>query len=378
MTSSFECREAPPVSVLFFSRGRGHGHAVPDMAIAEALSAIDSRIELKFASYATGAETFRSAGVPVIDLGLPENNPFIETLSRCYRMIDAVRPPIVIAHEEFAAMAAAKIAGVPAIFVSAWLPPIGSVSAESLVSAASILVIERPGLFPVPPGATAPVHYVGPILRKMAYTSKDRTRLREELGLADDALAVLMVQGGWANEERAPAMRTVLSAFRGLERRRKRLFWLAGKDAPLVRREIVGLPDIQVFEFFRPIEKLMAACDLVITKGTRGVTLDAASVGVPSLSLSFANNPIDDALVGRIRNNTALNAKAVTGEMLARYIEEIAAARPRYVPNIDGFDSDGAASAARVLATEVRRVLCAQAEPVAYTGSEAAAPALTS
>ena len=41
--------------ILFFSRGRGRGHAIPDMQIAKELERQDSEIEIRFVSYGTGA-----------------------------------------------------------------------------------------------------------------------------------------------------------------------------------------------------------------------------------------------------------------------------------------------------------------------------------
>lgn len=65
--------------VLFFSRGRGHGHDMPDMAIADELAKLRNDIDLKFVSYGTGAKTFVAHGRPVIDLDLPDRNPIWKT-----------------------------------------------------------------------------------------------------------------------------------------------------------------------------------------------------------------------------------------------------------------------------------------------------------
>jgi hypothetical protein len=44
-----------PVDVLFFARGRGRGHAVPDTAIVDELLQLSPDLNVCFASYATGA-----------------------------------------------------------------------------------------------------------------------------------------------------------------------------------------------------------------------------------------------------------------------------------------------------------------------------------
>lgn len=60
------------MDILFFSRGRGRGHAIPDLAIAKRLLHADPSLALAFASYGTGAETIRNSGCDLIDLRLSE------------------------------------------------------------------------------------------------------------------------------------------------------------------------------------------------------------------------------------------------------------------------------------------------------------------
>jgi hypothetical protein len=86
------------------------------------------------------------------------------------------------------------------------------------------------------------------------------------------------------------------------------------------RQLSAALGRVKIVPFADPIERFLAAADVVITKGTRGITHDAASVGVPSISLSHGHNPIDDLLIPRITNNRALNTRAVTPEILRDYI----------------------------------------------------------
>jgi UDP:flavonoid glycosyltransferase YjiC (YdhE family) len=342
--------------ILLFSRGRGHGHAIPDMAMIAELKQVAPGISVEIASYATGSRTFQTAGHPVIDLGLAENNGFIETQAACHRLIGKMRPDIVVAHEEFGAISAAGLAGIPSIFVSAWLPQTKSVAVEALAVAGSIIVIDHPGVFFVPPGVTAPVHHVGPILRRMKYTVRDRSTLRQELGMAPDALAILVVSGGWAVEERAPVVDTILAAFQALPPADKRLIWLAGRDCDALRQRVNGTQGIEVLGFYDPIERMIAPCDVVITKGTRGITLDAASVGVPSISLSSGLNPIDDIMVPRIRTNTALNARAVDGAILAGYIGKIVNDPLARRAHPAGAEANGAALAAQTILAEIRRL----------------------
>jgi hypothetical protein len=52
---------------------------MPDLAIMEAVRAIDDKLVFQFVSYGTGALTLSEFGHSVVDLGLPDDNPFFET-----------------------------------------------------------------------------------------------------------------------------------------------------------------------------------------------------------------------------------------------------------------------------------------------------------
>lgn len=58
--------------ILFFSRGRGRGHAIPDMEIAKELTKDRQDVQVHFVSYGTGARTIEQYGFPLIDVELPD------------------------------------------------------------------------------------------------------------------------------------------------------------------------------------------------------------------------------------------------------------------------------------------------------------------
>src|SRR5687768_3344241 len=120
METSLAVDNTVKTRALFFSRGRGHGHAIPDMAIVDELESLAPEIAVSFASYATGAATFKAANRSVFNMGLAENNGFLETLFKACDLILDQKPNIIISHEEFAALPAARLAGIPSIFISAW------------------------------------------------------------------------------------------------------------------------------------------------------------------------------------------------------------------------------------------------------------------
>jgi len=96
---------------------------------------------------------------------------------------------------------------------------------------------------------------------------------------------------------------------------------------------------------------------VVITKGNRGTIMDAASLGVPSISLSYGQNPIDEILVAGIKSNHALNAKAMDAQILRRFIEQLSTIPPKLRAMPLGLHKRGGEYAAKILANEIKRLL---------------------
>lgn len=293
------------------------------MEIGSIIQSMAPKVEVQFASYSTGAATFRSSGVDVVDIGMSESNPYLATQIKAFELIRRVAPDIVVAHEEFAALPAAKMAGLASVFISAWLPVGASIASESMSFADAAIVLGEPGIFPVPQGFSGKMYYAGTAYRRLSSDVGNRTTLRNEYSIPHDALCVVVLPGGSASEKSSPMADVVLSAFFGLSKRPKRLYWVSAKDHDLLQAKVSGLEGVNLVKYAHPIENLLSCADLVITKGTRGSTLDAAAVGVPSISLSPGTNPVDDVLVPRIRTNIALNLHAVDGPILAEYMKRV-------------------------------------------------------
>lgn len=359
------------IRILFFSRGRGRGHAVPDLAIAEEISRFDRTISVQFVSYGTGAETIRRAGRSVIDLGLPEDNLFMPTLTAAHALIAALKPTLVVSHEEFSVLPAAQMAGVRSVLITDWFPPATNAAGEAVAFADSIIFLGEGGIFPLPgPVRRAPV-YVGPVVKKMSCALADRNDLRRGMGIGEAALVVAVIPGAWANETRAPIAQTVLQAYRQLATSDKVLLWLCtAKDHESLSQLAAGLPNVRVIQDCAAVENVIVASDVVIAKGNRGTIMDAASLGVPSISLSGGMNRIDEILVARIRSNVALEVHAVDAAMLVTCIERQHASRGKDRPEPLNLHVRGGEEAARTLVREVQR-LCARPGPVARGPAEA-------
>jgi UDP:flavonoid glycosyltransferase YjiC (YdhE family) len=310
-------------TVLFFTRGRGRGHAIPDLVILEELKKIaPPDLEWVFASYSAGAATLAEAGLPVIDLLLPDDAPFLEILVRATRTMAKVRADAVVSHEEFAVLPAAHVFRKPVVFLVDFFP-LAEPRLDSLRYAQRILFIEHRGLFPEPREVAGRVRYLGPVLRPLAAARADRPAAREELGLAPGTKLISVIPGAWANEKRAPLFNLVLAAFRALPQADKKLIWVAGADQPALAAQVNGAPDVSIVRQQSPIERLMVASDLVVTKANRGTTIEAARLAVPSLSLSFGINRIDETIIPRLHSNLPLQAEGIDAPFLSATMDQL-------------------------------------------------------
>ena len=88
--------------MLFFVRGLGSGHAIPDLGIAHELRKLRPDVQIAFASYGTGAKTLAEHKAPLVDLQLPEEGDFAEMLVRAGKTIARLTPDLVVSHEETA------------------------------------------------------------------------------------------------------------------------------------------------------------------------------------------------------------------------------------------------------------------------------------
>ena len=310
------------IGVLFFSRGRGRGHAVPDAALAAELCRLRDDVDVRFVSYATGAETFAELDHTVIDLDLPEDNPLFETLIRATRVIGWLKPSLVIAHEELPALAAAKILELPTVYLADWFGRPEDIRTSLLAYADEIVFLDEAGVFPEPVQAAGRVQYVGPVLRPFCYTRQDRLRARQELGIPADQTVISVLPGSWT-EDKAPIFSLVVAAFDLIPEKPKMLIWIAGEDHAILEKQARSRTDIVIKKQEWQMDRLMVASDVAVTKATRKTSMELAALGIPSISLSHGLNRIDDIRVKLIPSNTALQAKEVEAAILAGTVTRI-------------------------------------------------------
>lgn len=320
-----------PKHLLFFSRGMGRGHAVPDAAIAVDLSKVMPGVRVTFVSYSTGAETLRTLGCTVIDLDLPEDNPLRETALRSFRLIQSQRPSLIVSHEEFCVPPIAEALGIPSIFITDWFAHKEHVAMQGLQYADEILFMDDQGSYDEPPYLVGKIRYIGPVFRHLTYSPQDAGALREEWGVSRDATVVLVAPGGAGihSESRAPLFDLVSGAFQMLPSADKHLIWIAGEsDYGSLANKSRRCSNIRVIRPHGNFTATLLASNLVVTKSNRITVLESCAFGIPSISISYGINPIDDWRVGRVPGHCALKARGISQSALKEYFVR-ALAKPR-------------------------------------------------
>jgi hypothetical protein len=338
---------------IFVTRGRGRGHAVPDMAIVRELERIQPGLDIHFVSYSGGARALRSSGYDVIDLQMPDEPSLWVAVIAQTRIIGGLEPELIIAHEEPPALIAAKTFLVPCIFITDFFQDPNSLFTRAIEYASSIIFTAEPGIYTEPPFLAPPVHYVGPAVRRFEYGRTGRERARRELGVPAGATVVLCQPGNWP-EAQAPVAQLLMEAWDSLPYPSKRLIWLAGRDYKMLRARFHGRTGVTVIEEDWEIGRLFAASDLLITKANRLTVYEAASLGLPSISISSGLNWPDDAAVARVRSNTALHVRGLTPGVLGRLMTERIGAG--WVAEEDLPKWDGVRRAAEIIAASVEQM----------------------
>lgn len=342
------------MDLLFFSRGRGRGHAIPDMAIMEAVHSLNGNINWQFVSYGTGASTLSEFGYKAVNLDLLDDNPFLETVTKACQVIRTNSPRFVVSHEEPAAILAAKIFDIPSIFITEFFLPANYLLTQTLGYAEIVIMLAEPGWFDEPPYLKQKIKYVGSMVREFKYHKHDREKARQELGMGNDLTVLSVLPGGWATEQREPVAELLLPAFARLEKGKKLLCWVAGNDFAALSDCVNNMNDVRVHPKLWPIEQLMVASDLIITKGNRITIMEASELGIPTISLSHGSNPIDDIIVSHIKTNTPLRVKGITSDYLARCMD--AALQHRESQDRLEHRTTGPSSVAELLLSEMKRL----------------------
>lgn len=314
----------PQPCILFFSRGKGRGHAIPDCEIAARIIAKVPTTRIQFVSYSTGAQTLRARGWSVIDLQLPEDATASDLSAFAFELIRRKRPTMVISHEEFCLPAAASVYGVPSALLTDWFPPQYSLAHYGMAYADRVIVLDTEDIHHnVPEEVSEKVTFVGPVLQCDRVSPNDRRAMRRRLGLSEDAVVVMVMPGSafQHSEKRAPICDLVSNAFQLLSPPRKRLLWIAREqDYEVVHAKLSERHDVSVWRPLIHALPVMSVANVIVTTGNRITVLESEALNIPSISLSYGNNPVDDVRIAAISSNTALQAERADPENVAKAI----------------------------------------------------------
>jgi UDP-N-acetylglucosamine:LPS N-acetylglucosamine transferase len=256
---------------------------------------------------------------------LPEDSVPWETMVRFLPILRRFNPALVVSHEEFTAVPAAKAMGLPVVFLTDWFLSAESLQMQALKYADEIVFLDEAGYQDVPGYLSQKVVFTGPVLRRFPNKLPTKTQCRECLRIPERASLVVVVPGSalFHGEALAPIVDVVLEAFDAMHAVDKRLVWVAGEgDHGRLAAKTDGRRDIQLVRPHESILTTMGAADVVVTKGNRITVLEAEALGVASISISFGHNPLDDNRVARVATNTALRARGLTGPVLAHHMRK--------------------------------------------------------
>jgi UDP-N-acetylglucosamine:LPS N-acetylglucosamine transferase len=238
------------------------------------------------------------------------------------KLIGWLNPDLVVAHEEFAVMPAAKIFNKPTVFITDWFTDPQMYSMNALKFADQILFTGRPGVFDEPSWVRDKVHYVGTVLRSFRYRREDRIRARAESGIPADAFVLAVFPGSWTEAD-TPIVDLVVAAFDGLGADRRKLIWVAGSDQKLIEARMATRDDVLVLERCWEIDRLMVAADVAVTKMNRMTIFELHHLLVPVIALTFDLNPIDDRAVAGLEGVVTLSAKDLAPSVLSEAILDL-------------------------------------------------------
>jgi len=308
-------------NIFFFSRGLGRGHAIPDAAIANDLIAGDPNLKITFFSYGLGCRTLTDLGFDVMDLELPDINPVWETFIKITQIMQTFRPDLVISHEEATVVPIARAFNLPCVFMTDWFLPPELVTMQAIKFADEVLFLDEPGYMDELPFLQGKIFYTGAVFRTLDTNSLDRDKSRRKHNFQKEEQIVLVAPSGATihKDTTVSFIDLTIAAFDNLDFPAKRLVWVASdQNRNALMEKIQNRDNISIMDPHYDLPETIIASDLVITNGNRITIMECEALGVPSISISYGRNPIDDFRIARVRTNLPLRAKAVTPQLLGK------------------------------------------------------------
>jgi hypothetical protein len=303
-------------------------------------------------------------GEHVVDLGLPDENPLWDTIARLIPVIQEHSPTVLVSHEEFAALPIASAFSVPSVFMSDWFGSPNTLAMQSLAHAGEVIALDDPGFTDVPTGIESKLSWTGPVLRQLPDSGLSKEACRMKLDLPGSAFVIGVMPGSalMHSEAYAPTLDLILKAFDLLDEPERHLVWITPEtDAATVEQRFSTRSNATLIRACPEIDYIMLSCDVVLTKGNRITTLELAALSIPTISLSWGTNNIDDRRISRVSSNISLRARGLAPDLLAGFIlEAVRCQKPD--PNLTLRKNEGAIRAAVLLESMVLRAVAQTAK----------------
>lgn len=289
--------------ILYLSRGRGFSHAMNDLLILQELKKLNDSLSILLASYDKGYFYLCNLGINVFNLGLSQEEELtMKAGIKIWSLIRRFKPDLVISDEVFIVLHITKALKIPSILITHWFfeyynknhPVIPAVRKADFV-----IFVDTPLFHTIPFGFNVPLTFVGPIIREFKYSLKDKRKVREELGIDNEAKVIFVTPGGRARD-RKKMLNVSIEAFKDIKEKNKKLILLTGELYQEYLKGIGKDPEIIVKDYDWEIDRLMVASDLAICSGSFSTTWELAYLGIPSISIPDIKNPIDQIHVNRM------------------------------------------------------------------------------
>jgi len=266
--------------IMFFSHGKGWGHAIRDMIIIDAVKEQLPDVKIEVFSYDQGYEAFSFYGRQCINIRPPawsQDGP--EWFKKFTDLLEErPKPDLIISDEEGIGVEFAnEIFEVPSVFISDWLPIKPYVSDEGFklfYSADRIIYLGYESSMHPPEDMRSKIEFVGPIIRKSEYTQNDRPKIRTELQIDPEAKLILVLAGSVLGTDE-DYFRACIDGIKRVEIN-VRLYLVCGRLFGKLQQE--ASERIKVVEHIKDPNRLVVASNLVISRGGHTTMWEIASM----------------------------------------------------------------------------------------------------
>ena len=279
-------------TILYLSRGRGFGHSVLDIEIGLKIRDKLPMSKVVFASYEDGLRAFDKYKIDCIDLGLAKEDEFnsSKTIPCLQNVVRLIRPQLIISDELFFAPLVAQTNKIKCIFITHWFFSNGgfepSVKFDKIINLSSdIIMLDIQKFHPKPAFITAPVHYVGPIIRYPDPCTKNIKKPYIVIGVGGcTQLFQILIE----------------KIMQSLIHINKDYHIVVLAVEPYISNhfkqyaETIKLFNSTIYNYLPNPMQIMANAQLVIGRGSYGVMAELAALGTPSVQIVDTNNHIDN------------------------------------------------------------------------------------